>query len=308
MASIRLPVTQRLRALLASNGKGPSSKSETTYQDLYRVLQQRKGDPDFWSPLSELLRELIEGAVHGKAAAWQRVPQLKLLATWDVDELSKLLREALPQWPEVGDDTGLTLRERSVGTLDTQTAVLSAFLLLGLGVGCSSSSSPSGVSAHDSGVGSTGGSSGLHLADAGTGGSFVCPYPKSDAGNVAVSDAGMPSACTSASAAALWTIIDDACLTSQDKQAIYAEFSDLKASWCDGLVELFKTENAAQIASQLETLIMCGGSAMQSDYSTSAQQRLVQGMCNSVILYKGVSFPEPEEAQTVAADTGSRDA
>ena len=92
MASIRLPVTQRLRALLASNGEGSSSKSATTYQDLYRVLQQRKGDPDFWSPLSELLRELIEGAVHGKAAAWQRVPQLKLLATWDVDELSKRLR------------------------------------------------------------------------------------------------------------------------------------------------------------------------------------------------------------------------
>ena len=204
-----------------------------------------------------------------------------------------------------GDDTGLTLRERSFGTLDTQTAVLSAFLLLGLGVGCSSSASPSGVSAHDSGVGSTGGSS-FQLA--GTGGAFVCTYPHSDAGNVAVSDAGMPSACTSASAAALWTIIDDACLSSQDKQAIYAEFSDLKASWCDGLVELFKTESAAQIASQLETLIMCGGQVVQSEYSTVIQQRLVQGMCNSVILYKGVSFPEPEDAQTVAADAGSRDA
>jgi hypothetical protein len=297
VSSIRLPTTQRLRALLSDQGAPRSADSPLTYRDLGLLLEQRRDDPAFWAPLTEILKELVDSAVHGKSPVWQRIPQLKILATWDVQELSKRLRGALPQWPNVDHDSRVALCGRSDASHDTRTAVLSAFLLLGLAAGCSNSSSSG--NANDAGAISSGGSStgGSTSVTPATGGTSTCPYPPTDAGRIAISqsDAGIPGECSAPSVSALWDIIDEACLSSAEKQAIFEEFSDLKASWCDGLVELFKTESPQVIAAQLENILECRG-VLDAEFTAEMQQKVVQGIGCMVPLYKGVSFPESDTA------------
>ncbi len=295
MSSTRLPVTYRLRALLRGRGAPHSAASKLTYRDLGLLLEQRRNDPAFWAPLTEILKELVDRAVHGKSPVWQRIPQLRMLATWDVEELSKRLRDALPQWPDADHDSDVALRERSDTSHDTRAAVVSAFLLLGLAAGCDSppTSGANDAGAISSGGFSTGGSTSINIS--GTGGTFTCSYPPIDAGRVALSqsDAGTPSDCSAQSVSALWDIIDEACLSSQEKQALFEEFADLKASWCDGLVALFKTESPQVIAAQLENLLECQ-TVLNSEFTADVQQRLVQGITCNVVVYKGVSFPESE--------------
>jgi hypothetical protein len=57
---------------------------------------------------------------------------------------------------------------------------------------------------------------------------------------------------------------------------------------------LFKNETPQVIAAQLETLLTCEG-RLDSEFTTEARQRLIDGMLCTVILYKGVSFPESEK-------------
>jgi hypothetical protein len=281
----RIPVTQRLRELLGANRDSSLEDCEFTFRDLARVLERRKSDPDFWAPLTKILEELVESAVHGKSPAWQRFPQLKLLATWNLEHLSERLREALPR---LNDPRGTKWEERSNPAMDTRGAIASALLLLGLAAGCSNNDSSQTGIATDAGSVATGGSTSIQFGA--TGGATSCAYPPTDAGRIAA----IPRDCSSESAGALFDTMDGACLSTPEKQALFAEFSNLKASWCNGLVELFKNETPQVIAAQLETLLTCDGH-LDSEFTAEARQRLIDGMLCTVILYKGVSFPESEK-------------
>jgi len=290
-----LPVSQRLKMLLRDKNGNASAPAEFTYRDLGLALARRRDDPEFWAPLTAILKEVVEGAARGKSPVWRRIPQLKLLATWDEEELSNRLTEALPYWANEPSAAKGAACERPDVSLDARAAAFSAFLLLGLAAGCSnSSSSPNGI-AHDAGTISTGGSTSVQIN--GTGGAFTCPYPATDAGRVAIekSDAGIPSDCSAESVGALWDAVDRACLSDAERQAVLEEFSNLKAGWCNGLVELFRNESPEVIAAQLEAILGCGRQVLtNSEFTSEMQQRIIQGMLCPVILYKGVSFSETD--------------
>jgi hypothetical protein len=96
------------------------------YEELYGLLRRRRGEPEFWHPLKDLLREVVESAAESQRRG-ARAPA-ELLTSSGVDQLVDELRDALSA------DARLTCSDF---TRTLSTAVLGGFLLLGLAVsGC----------------------------------------------------------------------------------------------------------------------------------------------------------------------------
>jgi hypothetical protein len=303
MAISRKAVTEQTRAFLAKQGVHPSVRLGDTYDDLYLLMRRRQADAEFWQPLTELLRAVIRGAVEHEKAVFRTRPEARLLATWDVNELVERLREALALECEPAVDVepaGTSNRSRRAWfTRSLTPSALGAFLLLGLVAGCDNgdgdaSGSPSGGTTSTGGTGGVGGT----IILSGIGGTTGCPYEAS----TTPSTSPLPAACEATDASALWTAIREACLYEQSKAQLFTCFASLKASWCDGLTTLFETQTPEQIAAELSTLLNCCDGASdygvyESEYDAAMQQRLLEGMCYSVILYKGVAFPDEENAE-----------
>jgi hypothetical protein len=93
---IRPTTTQRVRDFLVAEGVAaqPWSSLDDTYAALYGLLRARSDDNSFWKPLSALLRDVVADAADGPRRL--PAPQAELLHSWDVEELVRDLRRALP--------------------------------------------------------------------------------------------------------------------------------------------------------------------------------------------------------------------
>jgi hypothetical protein len=138
MTAIRPTTTRRVRDFLESQGLEPRpwATLDETHAALYGLLRSRRDDNAFWRPLAGLVRDLVADAADGP----RRLParQAELLRSWDVEELVRDLRRALPaECAPAGDHRGFS---RSLGA-----PVLGGFLVLGLAMaGCDEVEDPGG--------------------------------------------------------------------------------------------------------------------------------------------------------------------
>lgn len=318
MTLLSEPLKQRVRSLLAHEGATPSPQLSRNYNEIFTLLQRKREDDEFWTPLTELLRDLVNSVVHGTGTDIDTRPEVRLLALWDVNELAKLLRMALPhanqKEPSEADVSSQPRWAQLTRGLSPST--LGLFLLLSLaasacdsapemgqgtatgGTATSSSSSLTGGQ-HTGGLGSSTGGVGSS-----TGGSTAGGQSSSTGGTTSsctgtshvTGDAGyaLPANCCASTASDLWNAIDDSSLRASDKQALYGCLVNLNANWCDGLVEIFKTATPTEIANYLNAMLSCCRSGQSSDLSgdfAAKRQSLLSGMLCAVPLYKGVTFP-----------------
>ena len=94
---VALTITHRVRAFLQSQGAElrPWTGLDETYAELHRLLSERRDDPAFWGPLRGLLRDVLT-RISDPDATPLLAPEAELLASWDVDQLVRDLRAALP--------------------------------------------------------------------------------------------------------------------------------------------------------------------------------------------------------------------
>jgi hypothetical protein len=130
VSTIRPTTTQRVRGFLAEQGIAPRpwSTMDETYAALYRLMRARTRDDAFWKPLAGLLRDIVADTADGR----RRLParSAELLASWDIEGLTRDLRRALP---------GELEEAPSVRRFTSSLAApaLGGFLLLGLAAaGC----------------------------------------------------------------------------------------------------------------------------------------------------------------------------
>jgi hypothetical protein len=291
MALLDSLLRQRVQSFLTDQGAPPRAQLSRNYDQILSLMQRRRDDDEFWNPLTELLRDLVSSVVNAKDRQISVPPEARLLALWDVNELARHLRAALPHQSDTAESLNVD-ESRGPGwahlTRGLSPHSLGLFLLLSLAA-CACDTAPvypagSGGGSNTGGSTSTGGKSS-------TGGnpSFAC---QRDAGKAQATDAGhaLPPSCCADTASELWNVIQDSDLTAGDKQVMYACFANLNATWCDGLVETFKNSTPTQIATYLNNLMSCCESRTSTFNSTFAVS-LIQGMCTNVIVYKGVTFP-----------------
>jgi hypothetical protein len=322
-------VENRARAFFDCHGVSARPRLDDTCDGILSLLEQRRDDPSFWVPLTDLLRDVVHNAIASGESGWRAVPQAELLAAWDADDLAQKLREAL-----MGDESaqhGADRQPRRAAwerfACGLSPTALTAFLLLGLAAaGCSSSTDPvvgaagstttggaAGAGAAVAGSGGSGGqtaggggtvassggadgqTAGAGGAVAGSGGSVEAGVDASNDvvvnGDAAVDVEDAAKVCT----AELYQTIQASSLSAASKQAVYTCLINLKASWCDGLVTLFATRSPSQIAAILENLAMCCQSMpsrLTGEYTASTQSSVVSGMLCAVPLYRGVAFPD----------------
>jgi hypothetical protein len=260
---------------------------ESTAVDLRRLLEARRDDPTFWTPLTGVLREIVETAVTSPSRSASLPPSAKLLAAWDVDELARRLCDALPQ----AEDHDLALPDRMIAPGRPFPSIsLAALLVLGLAVSaCDSSAGDSS--------GGGGGDGGSAVAAAGHGGIASSTGGTSAGGGTGghAGAGGAPSTgCEPSVQTGLWSVIDGSTMSAADKQTLHACLVNLKQSWCDGLTQLFATGTQEEIASTLQELVYCCNvrqPGLGLEWSV-AHQRLLDGMLCVVAVYKGVAFPD----------------
>ena len=306
MALLSLPLKQRVRSFLTDEGATPSPHLNRNYDQIFALLQRKREDDEFWAPLTELLRDLVESVVQRKDAQVNMRPEARLLALWDVNELAKWLRLALPHADELEPaEAELSPQPRwSRLTRGLSPNALGLFLLLSLaasacdsapemkaGVGAGGTTAASS-SSHTGGqhTGGLGSSAGGHSSNTG-GTSGACTgtsHVTSDAGYA------LPPNCCASTASDLWNAIDESSLQTSDKEALYACLVNLNANWCDGLVEIFKTATSTDIANYLSQMLSCckqgKGSSLSGDFATKSET-LLSGLLCPVPIYKGVTFP-----------------
>jgi hypothetical protein len=253
--SIRPTTTQRVRGFLAEQGLAPKpwASLDETYASLYRLLRVRADDNAFWRPLSGLLRDLVADAADGPRRL--PAPQAELLRSWDVEDLLRDLRCALPgRCAPAGDHRGFA---RSLGA-----PVLGGFLALGLAAsGCDEV----GGSDLDASTDQDGGD------DAGSTWSDGCAL-----------DAGSP----------LYALIDtNEGLTATEKSVLCNCMASMPTAWQTDLSEVFATCVPATIAAFLEELVAqceAASGALGADPSTTAS---TECDTDTGVAYKGVAFP-----------------
>jgi hypothetical protein len=292
MPAIVPTITQRVRTFLAEQGAAlrPWTGLQETYDELYGLLRRRRGDPAFWQPLEDLLREIIASAADSQRRGRDTGAHAELLTSWKVDELVDDLRNALRDDPTVA----LPARTDFVRTLPA--AVLGGFLLLGLAAaGC-------GRSSNEERPGGTGGAPGsggqiTMMGGAGGGGGM------GGAGGAGDSAATAARACSQTVATELDRAIGESTLGADQKNLLCQCFSALTTSWTTSLTDLFATATPDEISKMLSGLTQCcesdGIHTVQGSPSSSPSTQdlsLIQSgrgyrLCVAVI-YKGVSFPE----------------
>ncbi|MBW2454370.1 MAG: hypothetical protein JRI68_07660 [Deltaproteobacteria bacterium] len=267
--AIKPTITQRVRTFLASHGAplAPWASLDETYAQLYALLRRRKDDPTFWDPLAKLLQEIIDSAVDPQRLKKLAAPQAELLASWDVDELVRNLRGALPPADPIEGANHVPDRV-ALGhfTRQLSAAMLGGFLLLGFVAAGTSSTSSSSSSSSGFDAGSE--------EDAG----FVGPWDKN---------------CTIDSASILYTTIEQSSLSDQAKNELCNCFENLNSSWTEGLSALFANGSPEEISDALSEMIECCTALHQlpDDYADGEAALLSGMLCMSNPIYKGVSFP-----------------
>jgi hypothetical protein len=264
---------------------------EKTADDLLRMLAARRDDPSFWTPLTGVLREIVQAAVASPPRSAALPPGAQLLAAWDVEELAARLRDALPQSGAQAPD--LTRPDRMIALGEPlPSALLGALLALGLAVAaCDSALDTAAAGGSDAGA--------MVGASAGHGGAAATGGASANGGAGGQTQAGGAGGAASTGCApdvqsGLWTAIDGSTLSAADKQSLHSCLVNLKASWCEGLTQLFATGTQEQIASTLQELVWCcnqGQPHLDQEWS-QAYQALLNGLLCAVPVYKGVSFPD----------------
>jgi hypothetical protein len=268
-------VTHRVRSFLASHGVllKPWSGLDETYAELYALLRRRRSDPSFWQPVADLIRSIVECAAEpgsGRLPA----PDAELLASWDIDRLVAGLREALPA---SGEPCGPDSLKRFTSRLSAP--VLGGFLLLGLvASGCYSSTQARGDAATDA------------VAD---------PRDAAEAGEPDAVDIPpevpwWAEGCTLDRSSVLFRTLLESSIEEYSKQHMCTCFSQLNASWNDGLTELFETGTPEQIAFALEEMIECcyNERPFGADFRNVRDAFLDGSLCSMPLPYRGVTFPE----------------
>ena len=274
--AIEPTVTHQVRTFLTEQGVDvkPWTGLDETYSELYGLLNQRRDDPGFWSPLAAMLQQIVSGAVDAGRPGRLPAPQAELMAAWDVEQLIEDLRAALPGGEAPRDPSTIQSFASRLSS-----AVMGGFLLLGL-------ASASGCS-DDADV----------VKDA-----AVQVDQALDA--TAAWETGIPSdsgawfaKCNLANSTVLWSSIDKSSLKLGQKKQLCDCFDSLNKSWADGLTQLFSTGSAKEISGALEHMLSCCNSSnkgnLNQDYDKAKSDFLKSQLCQSgVPLYKGVSFPE----------------
>jgi hypothetical protein len=264
--AIRPTTTSRVRRFLSEQGVDlrPWSGLDETYAHLYALLNERKGDPTFWSPLSDLLGDVINDTINqGRLPA----PQAELLASWDIEDLMRDLRMALP-----GDDQPPEQSTVKLFLEGLSAPVLGGFLMLGLV-----------TSACDK------------VEDDGNGDVDTDTDTDTDSDTDTDADNDWDANCDLDSSSILWTAINDSDLDNSDKKELCACFESLNSDWNTGLADLFQNGTPEEVASALEDMISCCSAfpeILETPYEQSTEDALItETLCSDVPIYKGVSFP-----------------
>ncbi len=286
---IRPTVTQRVRAFLNRHGARvrPWCGLDEVYGELYALLDRHRDDPLFWPPLAELVRSIVDAATTSRGQ--QGAPRAELLASWDVDELVRRLRQALPgSGATVEAEADQQAWLRFAGRLSP--AVLGGFLLLGLAASACDPGDSAVSSSEDDYQDASADADSAAGGAVGTGGSAGAGGAPSTGGA-----GGAEAGCDVQSSSVLGTAIASSSLTAEEKQALSECFASLGTSWCVGLSELFQTRTPAEIARVLEAMLFCcdgNRSVLDEEYSIGAEAQLLEGSLCMVVVYKGVAFPE----------------
>jgi hypothetical protein len=308
MAQLSLPLKQRFHSFLSAQGLHPYAELNRNYEQILTLLQRRRNDDEFWKPLTQLLRDLVDSVVNSPEPNAHLRPETQLLALWDVDELARLLRVALAQ-EQPAEQERCQGNTGSRWTRLSGTLAPNAFglcLLMSLAT-CACDSAPPPV---DGSGGSTGfGGSSSHAGHTSTGGHANSGGAGSHTGGstsgatACETDAAtvenhtgypLPVNCCADTGSELWDAIDQSLLDSSGKQKLYTCLANLNAAWCDGLVQIFQSASANEVANYLERMLSCCDTGRSSTFTgdfAQFRETLLHGMLCAVPLYKGVTFP-----------------
>ena len=274
--AIRPTTTQRVRAFLDAQGVDlkPWSGLDETYGELYALLNARRDDQSFWGPLADLLRDVVGQALDGESRL--PAPDAELLASWDIDELIRDLRKALPGDEILADHQTLTRF-----TTGLHAAVLGGFLVLGMAaVGCT----PDEDSTPDAG----GDADQIEAADGDADGD-------ADEDADVDGDAEGDAECDLENSSVLGEILAESRIPEGAKQELCSCFASLNESWVGGLETLFATAAPAEIARILGLMADCCVQTpenLDSDFEDAEEAFLDGDLCGGVPVYRGVSFPD----------------
>lgn len=283
--ALRPTVTQQVRRFLAAQGirLRPWANLDETYAALFRLLRQRRDDPSFWGPLETLLVKIVDLALRPDGKRRLPAPQAELLESWDIAELVRELRRALPT-----DDKAPTESAFKRFTTGLTIPVLGGFLLLGMAAsGCHRMGSSTDIDDDEDDDGNS---------DTDT---------DVDADSDVDSDTDIESDtdtdtwyenCELSPDSVLWTTIDESDHDSFEKETLCDCFATLNTSWSAGLTELFENGTADEIAAALMEMYECcevDPNQLEGDYALAEELFLDGEWCNGTFpVYMGVSFPK----------------
>jgi hypothetical protein len=282
MAYILEPtITQRVRRFMMDMGLRvrPWTGLDDTYRALHRLLAKKKDDPEFWAPLTALLKDVVAAATRADEDNRLPAPYAELLRAWDVDRLVADLRAAMPE-ASAGFGAAALLRFTS----SLCAPALGGFLLLGLATACDH--------VHGSGDGTQDAS-----ADTDTDGDADTDADTdSDTDTDTDTDTetdNWPEGCGLATDSTLFAALDASSLENSEKTYLCDCFEALNESWSAGLTALFETGTAEQIAHALDQMLQCCATpdTLDTDYADVSDAFMAGELC-SVPVYMAVSFPK----------------
>ena len=270
--AIRPSTTSRVRRFLSEQGVDlrPWSGLDDTYARLYTLLNERKDDPAFWSPLSDLLGDVINDTINEVRLP---APQAELLASWDIEDLMRDLRTALPGGEQPPAQSAVKL---FTGGLSAP--VLGGFLMLGLAtIACDEVRC---IADEDEDADTDTDANGDTDSD-------------DDTDTDTDADIDWDADCDLDSSV-LWGTINDSDLDNSEKRELCVCFESLSTDWNTGLADLFQNGTPEDVASALEDMISCCSllpEVLETPYEQSTQEALIaETLCSDVPIYKGVSF------------------
>jgi hypothetical protein len=321
-AMLRPTVTQQVRAFLCSQGVAPRPWSglDEVYAELYRLLRRRRDDAALWEPLASLLRGIIDSALEPDAETRLPAPEAELLASWDIEDLVRDLRRAIPNEEASSDDGAVARFAAGLGA-----AAMGGFLVLGMAAaGCaheppapatpgepatvvaSGTATPLGALVEAVGTGATPDAAAAppveRPAEAAPPPEPVAPPPPAPE-----AEAEQPFCPQIAERSeVLRRTLEASSYSADHKELLCGCLASLNESWVGGLTRLFEQGTPAEIARTLSLVSQCCVSnpgALRSDFA-GANRRFRNGsLCREdrhlmVPVYRGVSFPGVPERRS----------
>jgi hypothetical protein len=280
-SAIRPTTTQSVRIFLDGYGVGlrPWSSLDEVYGELHRLLERRKNDARFWPPLQRLLGELIQNAADASGSRALPAAGKEFLRSWDIEELIRDLKRALPDEGGKGDGAGSPLR-RFFSRLPAP--ALSGFLLFGLTAAKCDDDEDDGDDADASADSDI---------DTDTDTDTDTDSDSDTDTDIDTDENCAPSfeECALDQSSILWTAINESTeIGEQYKLCLCSCFAALNESWTTGLTNLFETATAEETAAYLEAMVMCCETG-QVD-GAFPEDPAVLDHCG--MIYKGVAFPQ----------------